>query len=409
MAREMKDSGVEWIGKIPEKWGIYRLGKISKIITGQTLPKTENDLYYSSEGLMWVKPDSLTGLTPIFSTKEYINDFGKNKVVIAPPMTPLVCCIGSIGKTGYALSEATFNQQINAVIFDCNVYPKFGLYSLIANEEQHWFYSNGNVLKILNTTGQKQITLAIPNINEQQRISSFLDSKCKEIDNVLAKTRSSIEEYKKLKQAIITKAVTKGIRNNRKMKDSGIEWIGEIPEDWICAELKYFVNLINGKEVNNEIDKEQSGAVPVYGSGGIFKYTDDYMYDGVGILFGRKGTLGKPIYLNGKFWIVDTAYLISCNNNLCSRFCYYALCAFDWGKHITQTALPSIVATDIISCKFPIPEITEQELIVSFLDDKCAKIDTLISKKEQLISELESYKKSLIYEYVTGKKEVPTA
>ncbi len=244
-------------------------------------------------------------------------------------------------------------------------------------------------------------------IEEQHRIAAFLDRKCAEIDSVIADTQRTIEEYKKLKQSVITQAVTKGIRGERPMKDSGIEWIGEIPVEWTFAELKMFCRVNNGKEIANEVDKETEGAISVYGSGGVFKYTDNYMFDGTTVMFGRKGTLGKPLYVTGKVWVVDTMYYLTYSPNLIPKFNYYQLWAFDWVPHITQTALPSIVASQIVACKFAIPSLQEQQEIIDFLDRKCAEIDKLIADKTHLLEELENYKKSVIYEYVTGKKEVP--
>ena len=192
----------------------------------------------------------------------------------------------------------------------------------------------------------------------------------------------------------------------RTMKDSGVPWIGEIPEEWEIVQLKRFCSINNGREILEEIDKSEE-TIPVYGSGGVFKYTTTFLYDGETVMFGRKGTLGKPIYTNGKFWVVDTMYYLTFSERLSSKYCYYQLVAFDWTPLITQTALPSIVGSEVVSCIFAFPSLNEQHHIVSFLDAECAEIDALIAQKEQFIVEMESYKKSLIYEYVTGKKEVP--
>ena len=196
-----------------------------------------------------------------------------------------------------------------------------------------------------------------------------------------------------------------GLNMSRPMKDSGVEWIGDIPDDWKITQLKRFASVNNGREIQTEIYKS-ADAIPVYGSGGIFKYTTDCLHHGEAVMFGRKGTLGKPIYVNEKFWTVDTMYYLTFSDKLFAKFNYYQLVAFDWEPHITQTALPSIVASEIVSCKFAFPPLDEQQRIATFLDDKCANIDSTIEKMKQLISELESLKKSMIFEYVTGKKEV---
>jgi type I restriction enzyme S subunit len=211
---------------------------------------------------------------------------------------------------------------------------------------------------------------------------------------------------KAYKQSVITEAVTKGLNPDVPMKDSGIEWICEIPEHWGIAYLKHFCKVNSGREIEVELEKYSDNAVPVYGSGGVFKYTDKSQFNGEAVMFGRKGTLGKPIYVNEGFWAVDTMYYLTFGNTLEARYCFYQLVAFNWEPYITQTALPSIVAADIVNTSFAFPSIEEQQAIADYLDEKCADIDSLIQIKQSKIDSLKEYKKSIIYEYVTGKKEV---
>lgn len=196
----------------------------------------------------------------------------------------------------------------------------------------------------------------------------------------------------------------------RKMKDSGVEWIGEIPEDWTLAELKFFAHVNNGREIENEVNGNEPNAIPVYGSGGVFKYTDNFLHDGEVVMFGRKGTLGKPIYVKGKFWVVDTMYYLTHNETLNPKYNYYLLSSFDWTPHITQTALPSIVASQIIACKFPIPPINEQQLICNKLDVLINEVDRAKEKADRAILAYKSLKQSLITRAVTkgvrGKREM---
>lgn len=187
----------------------------------------------------------------------------------------------------------------------------------------------------------------------------------------------------------------------RQMKDSGVEWIGEIPDSWNLAELKHFVDVHNGKEVSSEVDYGTENAYPVYGSGGIFKYTNEYQYDGTAVMFGRKGTLGKPLYVQGKFWAVDTMYFLTHKIGLVPRYNYYQLSCFDWEPYITHTALPSVVASQIVSCLFPFPQIRVQEIIADFLDQQCAHIDVVIEKTKASIEEYKKLKQAVITQAVT--------
>lgn len=188
----------------------------------------------------------------------------------------------------------------------------------------------------------------------------------------------------------------------REMKDSGVKWIGEIPNDWSVVQLKRYSKVVSGKEVPVELDADDSRAIPVYGSGGIFKYTDRVQYNGEVVMFGRKGTIGKPLYVNDKFWAVDTMYFLLHNkNHLSPKFNYYQLIAFNWDYYTTQTALPSIVASEVLDSSFPLPPLSEQQAIADFLDAKCAEIDGLLADLEAEVKTLAEYKKSIIAETIT--------
>ena len=186
----------------------------------------------------------------------------------------------------------------------------------------------------------------------------------------------------------------------RQMKESGIDWVGRIPNEWHLAQLKRFVTVNNGREILEEIDKSDD-AIPVYGSGGVFKYTSSYLYDGIAVLFGRKGTLGKPIMTNGKIWVVDTMYYLTYSPELDPKFNYFQLQCFDWVPHITQTALPSIVASEIVSCSFAFPPLWEQKKIASFLEAELAKIDIVQRNTRFAIDEYKRLRQSIIAEAVT--------
>lgn len=187
----------------------------------------------------------------------------------------------------------------------------------------------------------------------------------------------------------------------RQMKDSGVEWIGEIPENWALAELKFFSTVHNGKEIETEVNKDADNAFPVYGSGGVFKYSDLYLYNGTAVMFGRKGTLGKPLFVEGKFWTVDTMYFLTYSGKMDAKFNYYELCAFDWNPYITHTALPSVVASQIVANKFPVPTIEEQEKITQFLDNKCESLDKVLNKTKAAIAEYKKLKQAVITQVVT--------
>lgn len=422
MTRAMKDSGIEWIGQIPENWNISKLKNIAKIKTGNTPSKENGENYYASEGLLWVKPDNLLAFSYIKNTKEFLSDAGKSIARVVPAFTPLVCCIGSIGKFGIANQEVSFNQQINAVLFHPDkINSKYGLYYISCQEEQHWFYSNGNVVKILNTEEQGKILFPLPPLSEQKKIADYLDKRCEEIDTAIDNQKQIIEKLKEYKQSLITETVTKGLTPNVKLKDSGIEWIGSIPEHWNIIRGKNALSLMH-RPVSSDMEvitcfRDGEVILRKYRREKGFTFSDKEIgYQGIKVgdlvihgMDGFAGAIGisksygkgSPVLnvCNAKDGI-NLDYICYFLRNMADRNLFIALstgirersCDLKWNK--------------IANLLLPQPPLSEQKEIAEYLDKKCNKIDAAIKQKEETISKLEEYKKSLIFECVTGKKEV---
>lgn len=391
--REMKDSGIEWIGAIPQDW---QLSKIGSLYTQRNEKVSDKDY----------QPLSVTmqGILPQLATAAKTDDGDNRKLVRVgdfainsrsdrrgscgiSPLDGSVSLINIILTPRTAMHPGYYNWLFHTTLF--------------ADEFYKW--GHGIVADLWTTRWQemKSITVPVPEYAEQERIAAFLDAECAEIDAVLEKTRASIEEYKKLKQAVITQAVTKGIRGDRPMKDSSIEWIGDIPAEWDYTKAKNCVSIQNGSDPKTE------GSIPVYGSGASsFKTCGEYK-EGPSVLIGRKGaTLHIPHYISTKFWNVDTAFNVYAKPNFDLKFYFYCACSFDYRFYISQTTLPSMTQTAYENMFLPLPSNDEQRAIASYLDNRCEEIDALIWKKQECLVEIENYKKSLIYEYVTGKKEV---
>ena len=420
MAREMKDSGIEWFRKIPVNWKKVAIKRLFEIGRGRVIATTElSDFGY-----------------PVYSSQT------KNNGVL-----------GYIDTYDYDRSQLTWTTDgANAgTVFlregkhNCtNVCGTLMPISETENDLRFLKYivsftafyhkrADINGFKIMNNE-MAEIIIILPPLKEQHRIADFLDNQCAHIDSVIEKTRSAIEEYKKLKQAVITQAVTKGIRPNREMKDSGIEWIGEIPREWRMTKIKVGVSKVGS-------GKTPSGGAEVYADEGIIFLRSQNIYD-TGIVIDSptfitnetdeemKNTRVQPndVLLNitggsiGRCCIFPN-YLKQANVNqhvsivrviktiILSEFMHLYWIS-DLGKmsiQLFQTGgnREGMTADAIKNSPIAIPDLPEQSEIVAYLDEKTAAIDSLIQKKEQLITELEAYKKSLIYEYVTGKKEVP--
>lgn len=396
MARKMKDSGIEWIGEIPEGW---------ELIKAKYLFSPRNEKGNST--LILLSPTQKYGVIPQSQL---------DGVVQVKESTDLRA-FKTIHIGDFVISLRSFQGGFEFSNYEGVCSPAYQVFHAtkdLSNDFfRYLFKSDGFISKINSlTVGIREgkniqywdfsnMLLAVPPKEVQIRSAQYLNTQCTEIDTMLSKTRSSIEEYKKLKQAVITQAVTKGVRGEREMKDSGVEWIGVIPKEWSVAKAKYCVTITHGSDPKTE------GSIPVYGSGAeSFKTCGEYK-EGPTVLIGRKGaTLHIPHYIEGKYWNVDTAFDVKAKNNFSLPYYYYLATSFDYKFYISQTTLPGMTQSNYYNMFLPFPTFPEQEEIVAYLDAKCAEIDKLIAKKEQLVKELESYKKSLIYEVVTGKRKV---
>ena len=203
----MKDSGVDWLGEVPEHWEVRRLKLIANIFTGKT-PKRSDENNYSQEGLLWIKPDDLHENNPVTNTKDRLTSTGANDVPIIPGYSPLVCCIGTVGKFGYAKEKSSTNQQINAIVYNSQIDPIFGLYLASANKSIYYKIANKSVVPIVNTELQGAIVCPLPPKEEQIQIAAFLDHKTAQIDKLINKTSEAIDTLNEYRTALITAAVT---------------------------------------------------------------------------------------------------------------------------------------------------------------------------------------------------------
>lgn len=248
--RTMKDSGVEWVGEIPETWHVNALKRIAQIQTGSTPSKKEGNNYYSDEGgIPWIKPENLNSMLPIVNTSEYLNDAGAKIGRVFKPHTTFVACIASVGKTGYSDVICSCNQQINGITFSDNIFWKYGYYALTASAIEHIAKSNTSVQAILNSQQEGYIKLPIPSYDEQRSIVSYLDEKCSAIDEAIARHQSSIEKLEEYKRATIIYKVSHTDKNVEYV-DSNIPWMPTMPKTWAIVPLKYAVT----QRINKNLD-----------------------------------------------------------------------------------------------------------------------------------------------------------
>ena len=427
MARKMKDSGIEWIGEIPEGWEIVPVRScFDEVRTKNTDGQEQNALQFKSGNII-----SKTNFNA--SMDDYVADTITNYTVVLPDTV----MINGLNlnydfkslRVALVKEKGVITSAYLAIFPDRKkISPQYATYLFKGYETKMAFHNMGaGIRKTLGYKEFKNQPLLLPSEKEQNKISAYLDSKCSHIDIILSKISSSIEEYKKLKQAVITQAVTKGVRGEREMKDSGVEWIGEIPKEWVCEKIKYATSisrgLFNHRPRNDE--RYYNGKYPFIQTGDVAnatKYIVSYSQtlNELGKSVSKefpKGTLtmtiaanvGDVAILNFDAYFPDSVVGFIPNKNIRTLYLFYVFSAMK--DEFIRTAIKSTqlnLNIDRVKETFiPVTlNVNEQCEIENYLESKCAEIDGLNAKKEQLVKELESYKKSLIYEVVTGKREV---
>ena len=250
--------------------------------------------------------------------------------------------------------------------------------------------------------------LPIPVMNYElsQKIAAFLDHETAKIDTLIEKQQQLIELLKEKRQAVISHAVTKGLNPDAPMKDSGVEWLGEVPEHWDVCKLKHNLQIKNGRDY--KIVEVETGGYPVYGSGGEFKRSSAYLFDGESVLFGRKGTVDRPLLVSGKFWTVDTMFYSQINDSSIPEYVYYQATLFPYSLLSTNTALPSMTQEDLLELGYVRPPIDEQVRLINHIREKATTFDTLLNKAQKQIFLLKERRTALISSAVTGKIDVRT-
>lgn len=421
MSREMKNSSIPWIGDIPKDWDIDTIGNLYTLRNEKVSDKDYPPLSVSKMGVV-----------PQLETAAKTDDGDNRKLVKVGDfaINSRSDRRGSCGISAYDGSVSLINtvitprEQMNPRFYNWLFHSE-----LFADEFYKWGHGIVDDLWTTRWQEMKRISIVAPSLEEQQKIASFLDRKCAEIDEMITLQEKIVEELKAYKQSVITEAVTKGLNPDVPMKDSGIEWIGEIPEHWEIKRLKqtlskplqyganesgiaYNPNLpryvritdILDNSLKEDIDKQS--LTEEQAAGYILQHND--------ILFARSGgTVGKSFIYNECYGRCAFAgYLIkaSVNSSMQAKFVYYftqTSCYDEWKKQIfIQSTIQNIGADRYSQLPLTVPSVKEQEVIVNYLDKRCTEIDNLISIKLSKIDSLKEYKKSIIYEHVTGKKEV---
>lgn len=423
--REMKGSGISWVGEIPKEWSVNRAKYCfvnTKEIAGCMSDRYER-LALTMNGVIKRSKDDSNGLQP--------EKFETYQILRPDELVFKLIDLQNVSTSRVGLSPYLGLVSPAYIILKSNkrVLPAFAEKYFLMLWKNQIFNALGDagVRSNLNSKDLLELSIPFPPLAEQQRIAEFLDRECGKIDGLKADIQAQIDTLEQYKRSVITEAVTHGLNPSAPMKDSGIPWVGNIPKHWNCCSLKYNYNTISGATPNSNDISLWDGEI-VWVTPADYKTKDVYVFSGArkitykgylscsttlikqgNIIFSKRAPIGS-VAINKVELCTSQGCLsvVRKTGNVNNKYFYYLFSVNDETFNLfgSGTTFKEISAKDFLSIKFPLPPLDEQQEIADYLDNKCAEIEQIIADKKSQIETLDGYKKSLIYEYVTGKKEV---
>lgn len=399
-----KDSGVEWLGEVPTHWEILN-GR--RVFRNRSEIALREDIQLAASQKYGIIPQSL------------MIELNNSKVMLALKGTE---SFRHVEKNDFVISLRSFEGGIEYSNYAGCVSPAYTVLALIKDNDPNFYRyslkSKGFIAALQSTTDSlrdgKSITyqqfcdipLVIPTKTEQQVIALFLDRETAKIDELVAEQQRLIELLKEKRQAVISHAVTRGLNPNIKLKPSGIEWLGDVPEHWGVKPLKSVVFMRSGEQITaNDIDVE--GLYPVFGGNGLRGFTTKFTHDGYFPLIGRQGALcGNINYGNGQFWASEHAVVVTPVLKCSIFWLGETLRTMNLGQYSVTAAQPGLSVEAIGNLRIPFPDFKEQQVIADFLTTQTAKFDTLTAEAQRAIDLLQERRAALISAAVTGKIDV---
>lgn len=424
--REMKDSGISWINEIPRNWNVEPIKYSYRLIAGAT-PESTNVDFWDGD-IKWITPAD-------FKTKDVFVTGGSRNLTIegykscSTSMLPIGSIVFSkrapIGTVAITADKLCTNQGcLGLVEKSVRVLNKFYFYVISIYGEVFNLYGSGTTFKEISANTFANIKLPMPPIQEQKSIVGFLDAKCSEIDALTADIQTQIGTLEQYKRSVITEAVTRGLNPDAEMKDSGNQYWGRIPTNWHLSDIKYLFEIVKriaGKEGYDILSVTQKGIkikdisnnegqVAESYANYQFVYPGDFVMNHMDLLTGW-------VDCSKLFGVTSPDYRVfrlrDKNNSLnyykyIMQTCYMNRIFYSLGQGVSNLGRWRLQTSSFNNFMVPVPPVEVQESIATYLDKKCTEINTCIDDKQRQLEVLEEYKKSLIYEYVTGKKEVPS-
>lgn len=423
--REMKDSRIEWIGNIPATWERCKIKNVISSIGSGTTPTSSNIDYYNSEDICWIQSGDLYKTSYISNTAVSLSAKALHLSALQIYTAPFIVVAmygASVGNIAISTIDACSNQACCCIKPDNNNDLKFMYYWLSMCKIDFLSQSIGGGQPNISQSKIKNQFYYRPQLSEQKVIANFLDSKCSEIDAISADIQKEIEILEQYKRSVITEAVTKGLNPDVEMKDSGIEWVGNIPAHWDVRPLYYYfaerkkknylgqeqnlLSLSYGKVIRKDINTSE-GLLPDSFNGYNIIEPGDIVLRLTDLQNDKRSLRTGLVKEHG---IITSAYVtLKAAKEVVPEYFHYLLHAYDVMKvlyNMGNGVRQGLNYSELSKMHIVAPPIDEQKNIAAYLDAKCKEIESIIESKKQQLTVIDSYKKSLIYEYVTGKKEV---
>ena len=403
-----KDSGVEWLGDVPEHWDVLPLKRSFRIVGGST-PKSEVELFWNGD-ILWATPGDLSKRNSIYINKTERKITAKGLAscgtALVPPGSIILSTRAPIGSLAITETNMCTNQGCKSLVPAEQADAVYFAHLLNICTTQLNIRGKGATFVELSADELGAFKTPSPPLTEQSLIAIFLDRETTKIDELIAEQKHLIELLKEKRQAVISHAVTKGLNPDAPMKDSGVEWLGDVPVHWEILALKNIASLRSGESITSE-NISEVGEYPVYGGNGLRGFTSTFTHEGLYALIGRQGALcGNINYADGKFWASEHAVVVSPKIKLIQKWLGELLRTMNLNQYSVSAAQPGLSVEIISNLKIPFPPHFEQNSIFEFLNTETIKLDVLTAEAQRAIDLLQERRSALISAAVTGQIDV---
>ncbi len=421
--REMKDSGVEWIGQIPKDWEKTKIKTVCSFVGSGTTPASNRIEYYDNGTIDWIQSGDIYGKNNIDEVKTKITTLALNSNtslrIYKAPFIVMAMYGGSVGNTAISHIDACTNQACCCIKTNENANLSYMYYWLLLCKEDFLIRAEGGGQPNISQDKIKNQYFLVSNYAEQKKIADCLDEKCSEIDTLTSDIQKQIDTLEQYKKAVITETVTKGLNPDVEMKDSGVEWVGKIPNHWSIEKGKYILKYMQKpvKETDEIITCFRDGEVTLRSNrreDGFTISDKEIGYQGIDIgdlvVHGMDGFAGAIGVSDSRGKASPVLNVLDTENN--KKYIMYYLRSMAYSNVFLAIATGIRVRScdlrwnKLAELLYPVPPISEQNKIVEYIDNILQKADEIIADKKKQLEVITEYKRSLIYEYVTGKKEV---